>query len=675
MIQGCNNNIRACSDGTVLSGDGFTFDGTNYRIVELAYYPAGDPGLKGLYFTLDKEIPATIRSSGTLYVNGGVLSFADAVYTDSNKKASWDDTGSLWGAFAEVLFSVTAPGTPLPTGVEISKTSLAIGEDVSTGSGTFTVALSDDPGADTTVTLVRTQYYQSQYGSSRHVWDLNAASVSPETLTFTAGASGNYATAQTVTVTGVEDADQENEQLLILVLVQTAAANNNERAHYTPVGSSRTVAGIHVTVADDDCAGCGREGDLGRIPAPEDLGQPPGDEPSQSQEQDNAPYADLISQMHDWRNDPQWVSYKSHTDRWDRALMAFGETVSDSSLTAMTASEAQGYADASWGARWVPVAEALHEIEAAAQQPAQNQNQDPPPQQPQANRAPTVAVPFSDVVIVNESGTADVSLVYLSNNSPLLVFADADGDDLTITGASSDVKVATVSSVSRNTLTVSAKSRGTATITVTADDGNGGTVSDSFTVKVKSAPTVASAISDVTGLEAGTTQLVSLSGVFSDADGDALTITAGSDDDDVADVTVADNYSALSVEGVAEGEATIHLVVYDADGNQVVDSFDVSVTAAQPTILVPPGQQQPQPQLQAPEPTPTPTPEPTPTPTPEPEDTSPQETETSDIVARYDTDGDGKISRTELGDAIRAYSRGEMTYSQFMEIYLAFRAS
>ena len=32
-----------------------------------------------------------------------------------------------------------------------------------------------------------------------------------------------------------------------------------------------------------------------------------------------AAYTALIAQMYEWRNDPQWVSEKAHTDRWDRA--------------------------------------------------------------------------------------------------------------------------------------------------------------------------------------------------------------------------------------------------------------------------------------------------------------------------------------------------------------------
>ena len=114
-------------------------------------------------------------------------------------------------------------------------------------------------------------------------------------------------------------------------------------------------------------------------------------------------YSALIAQMYQWRdNDPQWSSVKAHTDRWDRALLAFGETVADGSITPMTADEAQALADQDWGVRWVPVAAALRELEAARQPPQQSPQQqgqesadfsrvDSIPGDP-LNRAPTVAV-------------------------------------------------------------------------------------------------------------------------------------------------------------------------------------------------------------------------------------------------------------------------------------------
>ena len=245
------------------------------------------------------------------------------------------------------------------------------------------------------------------------------------------------------------------------------------------------------------------------------------------------------------------------------------------------------------------------------------------PQLQQANRAPTVSNAIGDATIVNESGTHQVSLSE--------VFSDADNDSLTITADSSDDAKATVSVASDgSSLTVTAQARGTPTIMVTAADGNGGTVEDTFTVTVKAAPAVASAISDVSGLEENATQDVSLSGVFNDADGDTLTITAESSDETKATVSVASDNSKLTLTGVAEGTATITVTAQDSDGNRVNDAFDVSVTEA-----------------------------------PEPED----------IVARYDANGDGKIDLSEYSRAAYDYAAGKITYEEFMEVYKAYTGS
>ena len=192
---------------------------------------------------------------------------------------------------------------------------------------------------------------------------------------------------------------------------------------------------------------------------------------------------------------------------------------------------------------------------------------------PPPNQAPMVSSQIDDVTIAAESGTQDVSLAG--------VFDDTDNDTLTITATSSDESKAKVSVNSGySTLTVNAQARGTATITVKADDNNGGTVEDTFTVRVKAAPVVATAISDVNGLEAGKTQDISLAGVFSDADGDTLTITATASDNNIVTATVAADQSTIILSGVAEGTATITVTAQDTDGNTVSDSLDVPVVKA-----------------------------------------------------------------------------------------------
>ncbi|MCY4558318.1 MAG: Ig-like domain-containing protein, partial [Chloroflexi bacterium] len=194
------------------------------------------------------------------------------------------------------------------------------------------------------------------------------------------------------------------------------------------------------------------------------------------------------------------------------------------------------------------------------------------------NAVPTVSSGIADATITDESGTHQASLSG--------VFSDSDGDDLTITAASSDESVATVA-VANNSLTVTAKARGSATITVTAADGNGGSVNDTFDVAVKAAPVVASAIDDITGLEEDDRRNVSLSSVFSDPDGDAVTVTgATSSDTDKVGITVALDPTTSAVTGLtvmakAEGTATVTVAAQDSDGNTVSDTFDVTVNAPQ----------------------------------------------------------------------------------------------
>ncbi len=181
------------------------------------------------------------------------------------------------------------------------------------------------------------------------------------------------------------------------------------------------------------------------------------------------------------------------------------------------------------------------------------------------------------------------------------------------------------------------------------------------------APTVSSPMPDVAGLAEGATREVSLSGVFSDADGDALSITASSDDETIVRVAVASDFSKLILSGVSSGEATITVVAQDPDGNSATDDFSVEVTDSQP----PPEQQQQQQQVPA---TSTTTPDPEPTSTPEPEEA---ETEAGgpDAAELYDADGDGSISQSELRQALDDYYAAKITYAEMLAIYKAYRAS
>ena len=120
--------------------------------------------------------------------------------------------------------SAEATGTPAePTapGVSVSKTMLTVTE---AGTGTFTVKLATQPTGDVTVSV-----------SSG---DTAAATVSPASLTFT---TSDWDIAQTVTVSGVNDADAADEG----VAVSLSASGGG----YAGVSGS-----VSVTVTDDDTA-------------------------------------------------------------------------------------------------------------------------------------------------------------------------------------------------------------------------------------------------------------------------------------------------------------------------------------------------------------------------------------------------------------------------------------
>ncbi|MED1944726.1 MULTISPECIES: S-layer family protein [Brevibacillus] len=187
------------------------------------------------------------------------------------------------------------------------------------------------------------------------------------------------------------------------------------------------------------------------------------------------------------------------------------------------------------------------------------------------NTVPTVTNPIANTV-----GTAGGAVVTVDATN---TFADADSDTLTLTAASSDNAIATVTVNGKNVV-VTPVAAGTATITVTANDGKGGTVTETFDIVVNAAannvPTVAAPIVDQTGTVAGGAVTVDASGTFTDADSDALTLTAASSDNAIATVTV--NGTNVVVTPVAAGTATVTVTANDGKGGTVTETFDITIS-------------------------------------------------------------------------------------------------
>ncbi len=186
------------------------------------------------------------------------------------------------------------------------------------------------------------------------------------------------------------------------------------------------------------------------------------------------------------------------------------------------------------------------------------------------NNAPVVANVISDQS-ENEGFTSNT--IDLTN-----VFTDEDGDVLTFNATSSDESVATVS-INGSTLTYTEVANGTTTITVTADDSNGGTETDDFTLtinNVNDAPVLANAISDQSENEGFTSNTVDLTNVFTDEDGDVLTFTATSSDESVATVSI--NGSTLTYTEVENGTTTITVTADDSNGGTETDDFTLTIS-------------------------------------------------------------------------------------------------
>ena len=125
---------------------------------------------------------------------------------------------------AGVAVTVTDDDT---AGATVSETTLTVAEG---GSATYTVVLGAQPTSDVVIGVTKS-------GSTD-------VTVSPATLTFT---TSNWSTAQTVTVAAAQDADAVNDAASITHAVDASRSANEYDA--------ATIAGVAVTVTDDDAAG------------------------------------------------------------------------------------------------------------------------------------------------------------------------------------------------------------------------------------------------------------------------------------------------------------------------------------------------------------------------------------------------------------------------------------
>ncbi len=256
--------------------------------------------------------------------------------------------------------------------------------------------------------------------------------------------------------------------------------------------------------------------------------------------------------------------HPDHVKRWKQVLAAFGD---DNGYTAMTAAEAQTYADRGWQ-RWVPVAAALAALEAA-----------PEPQQQQTVTLPAVTV--SAGADVTEGGDATFTVTASpAPASPLAVTVTvATAGEFGITAGSQSVTVPTTGSATLTLATVNDEAdEADGSVTATVAAGNGYTVGSPASGSVSIAdddlppPAVSIAAKAASVTEGGAAAFTLTADRAPDAD---LTVTLAVAETGGGDHVAADDEgpaTAVIVKGATE--AVFSVATVDDD----VDEPDGSVT-------------------------------------------------------------------------------------------------
>ena len=232
----------------------------------------------------------------------------------SNPTAAFTVTGDACPMRSE---QVLPGGTPSEVTVSADRTSVTEGGDV-----TFTVTANPAPAHDLAVDVAATE----EMGSGAD----QKAVAHLQTVTVLAGS-----TSATWTLTTMSDEDDLADGT---VEFRVFADQNGLYTVGTP-------SEVTVALLDDDGV------TTQSVPEDSVVTDPatPGVDPA------------LVAQVRGYAAETQHG--QEHVDRWMRVLAAFGD---DNGYTAMTAAEAQVFADKGWR-RWVPVVAALEALEAAQQ--------------------------------------------------------------------------------------------------------------------------------------------------------------------------------------------------------------------------------------------------------------------------------------------------------------------
>ena len=342
-------------------------------------------------------------------------------------------------------FTITLKDGPRPVmvtdGVTLSESALTLTELHATNSEkTYTVVLDTDPGADVTFTAT----VPAANSSEVEIKTGSAAFGSGATLTFTHGNTGNWSSAQTVTVRALNDANATNTTSFNLTHSLTVASGPYASITPDPVAVSVTDAG-HGVIVSKTSVTVDENSDTETYTIK--LKSQPGGSvvitPTSSATARATVSGALTFTNSNWST-PQTVTVT-------------GAGTGSATISHMVTTGTTDYPTST------TIASVTATVNAAA------------------NNTPTVAN-----MIPDQTATVDTVLSYAF---PANTFNDADNDNLTYSATKSDdTALPTWLTFTSGTRTFSgtpqAADVGTLSVKVTANDGNSGTVSDTFDIVV-----------------------------------------------------------------------------------------------------------------------------------------------------------------------------------------------
>ena len=158
-------------------------------------------------------------------------------------------------------------------------------------------------------------------------------------------------------------------------------------------------------------------------------------------------------------------------------------------------------------------------------------------------------------------------------------FSDPDGDQLTYAAASSDDGVADVD-LDGSAATITGVAVGSANVTITATDPGGLSAQQVVGVTVPSRAPAATGSVPAQTVHVGESGSLNLGEYFSDPDGEELTYSASSSDDNVADFAL--DGSTATITGLAVGTADVTVTATDPGGLSAQQVVGVTVPSRAP---------------------------------------------------------------------------------------------